>query len=75
MIVKRADQTEDGSEKATMAGADLETIRYWFRTYKVAEGCPENEFVFDGQMKDADYAHHIINEAHDRWQTLGRRIQ
>lgn len=34
----------------------------WFRLYKVPDGKPINEFAFDGQPKDRDFAYKIVDE-------------
>lgn len=72
VLVKRTDRAEGVSEE--IPGDYLELIRHWFRTYKVAEGCTENELIFNGQLKDASYALDIIAEAHARWKVLPRGL-
>lgn len=42
----------------------------WFRTYKIPAGKPANEFAFNGEYKDADYAHNVIAETHVFWKAL-----
>ncbi|CAJ0564089.1 unnamed protein product, partial [Mesorhabditis spiculigera] len=42
----------------------------WFKHYKIPAGKPANEFAFDGQYKEADFAHKVINETHDYWKKL-----
>ena len=31
----------------------------WFKIYKMPDGKPENKFAFDGEFKDADFAHKV----------------
>ncbi|KPI99608.1 Inorganic pyrophosphatase [Papilio xuthus] len=58
--------------------ADLEKVRpgllratlEWFRLYKVPDGKPVNVFAFDGEAKDAAFAHRVIDEVHEFWRAL-----
>lgn len=38
----------------------LETVRKFFRVYKVPVGKPENVFAFDGEVKDEAFAKEVI---------------
>ena len=38
----------------------LETVKLFFTVYKVPSGNPENEFAFDGEFQDADFALEVI---------------
>ena len=42
----------------------------WFRDYKIPEGKGTNEFAFNGQAKNADFAMKIIVETHNSWKKL-----
>merc|ERR1712149_83433 len=48
----------------------LDDTRKWFRTYKVPDGKPENNFAFDGEYKDKAFADKIIAECYDQWKEL-----
>uniref|UniRef100_A0A1A8KJQ8 inorganic diphosphatase n=1 Tax=Nothobranchius kuhntae TaxID=321403 RepID=A0A1A8KJQ8_NOTKU len=48
----------------------LEATVDWFRKYKVPDGKPENQFGFDGQFKDKDFAVEIIKSTHEHWKAL-----
>ncbi|KAM3864918.1 inorganic pyrophosphatase 2, mitochondrial [Diretmus argenteus] len=48
----------------------LEATVDWFKKYKVPDGKPENEFAFDGQFKDKDFAVEIIKSTHEHWRAL-----
>ena len=48
----------------------IESIREWFRTYKVPDGKPENVFGLDEVCMPASYAAHIIEETHASWKAL-----
>jgi len=53
----------------TMPGF-LSDTREWFRIYKMPDGKPENKFAFNGEFKDADFAHGIIKETNTFWKQL-----
>ena len=38
----------------------LDTVRDFFRIYKVPAGKPENKFAFDGQFREPDFAKEVI---------------
>lgn len=42
----------------------------WFRLYKVPDGKPVNQFAFDGEAKDAAFAHKVVDEVHEFWKSL-----
>ncbi|KAK0416244.1 hypothetical protein QR680_012371 [Steinernema hermaphroditum] len=48
----------------------LAATREWFRTYKVPAGKPFNQFAFNGEYQNAEFAHNVINETHDFWKQL-----
>ncbi|XP_056226128.1 inorganic pyrophosphatase 2, mitochondrial isoform X1 [Seriola aureovittata] len=48
----------------------LEATVNWFRKYKVPDGKPENQFGFNGQFKDKDFAVAIIKSTHEHWRAL-----
>ncbi|XP_041838663.1 inorganic pyrophosphatase 2, mitochondrial isoform X2 [Melanotaenia boesemani] len=48
----------------------LEATVDWFRKYKVPDGKPENQFGFNGQFKDKDFAVKIIKSTHELWKAL-----
>ncbi|XP_029464902.1 inorganic pyrophosphatase isoform X2 [Rhinatrema bivittatum] len=48
----------------------LESTVHWFRTYKVPDGKPENQFAFNGEFKDKDFAIEIIKTTHEYWKAL-----
>ncbi|XP_037327313.1 inorganic pyrophosphatase 2, mitochondrial [Pungitius pungitius] len=48
----------------------LEATVDWFRKYKVPDGKPENQFGFNGQFKDQDFAVEIIKSTHEHWRAL-----
>jgi len=42
----------------------------WFRIYKMPDGKPENQFAFNGEAKNAEFATKIVQETHEFWKTL-----
>ncbi|XP_034829999.2 inorganic pyrophosphatase isoform X1 [Maniola hyperantus] len=42
----------------------------WFRLYKVPDGKPPNAFAFDAEVKDAAFAHRVVDEVHEFWRGL-----
>uniref|UniRef100_A0A8D0ET33 inorganic diphosphatase n=1 Tax=Strix occidentalis caurina TaxID=311401 RepID=A0A8D0ET33_STROC len=48
----------------------LEATVDWFRLYKVPDGKPENQFAFNGEFKDKDFAVEIIKSTHEYWKAL-----
>jgi len=55
--------------EAVMPGL-LRATHEWFRFYKVPTGKPENEFAFNGQFKNREYALKVIQETHEYWKKL-----
>ncbi|XP_077379366.1 inorganic pyrophosphatase 2, mitochondrial [Festucalex cinctus] len=48
----------------------LEATVDWFRKYKVPDGKPENQFGFNAQFQDKDFAVEIIKSTHEHWRAL-----
>ncbi|XP_061765469.1 inorganic pyrophosphatase 2, mitochondrial isoform X1 [Nerophis ophidion] len=48
----------------------LEATVDWFRKYKVPDGKPENQFGFNAQFKDKDFAVEMIKSTHKHWRAL-----
>uniref|UniRef100_A0A8C2TDN5 inorganic diphosphatase n=2 Tax=Coturnix japonica TaxID=93934 RepID=A0A8C2TDN5_COTJA len=48
----------------------LEATIDWFRCYKVPDGKPENQFAFNGEFKDKDFAFEVIKSTHECWKAL-----
>ncbi|XP_036405729.1 inorganic pyrophosphatase-like [Megalops cyprinoides] len=42
----------------------------WFKRYKVPDGKPENEFAFNGEFKDKDFAIDTVKRTHVFWKAL-----
>ncbi|XP_038846513.1 inorganic pyrophosphatase-like [Salvelinus namaycush] len=48
----------------------LEATVDWFRRYKVPDGKPENQFAFNGEFKDKEFAIETIKSTHGFWKAL-----
>ncbi|XP_066519835.1 inorganic pyrophosphatase 2, mitochondrial isoform X2 [Hoplias malabaricus] len=48
----------------------LEATVDWFRMYKVPDGKPENQFAFNAEFKNRDFAIKTIKETHGFWKAL-----
>ncbi|NXX95937.1 IPYR pyrophosphatase, partial [Centropus bengalensis] len=48
----------------------LEATVDWFQLYKVPDGKPENQFAFNGEFKDKEFAVEIIKSTHEYWKAL-----
>ncbi|XP_049870210.1 inorganic pyrophosphatase [Pectinophora gossypiella] len=55
--------------EATFPGLLKATVE-WFRLYKVPDGKPPNQFAFNGEAKNAEFAHKIVDEVHEFWRGL-----
>lgn len=48
----------------------LKATHDWFKYYKVPTGKPVNEFAFDGQFKDREFALKTVMDTHSLWKQL-----
>ncbi|XP_067225587.1 inorganic pyrophosphatase 2, mitochondrial [Chanodichthys erythropterus] len=48
----------------------LEATLDWFRMYKVPDGKPENQFAFNGEFKNRDFAIKTVKDTHSFWKAL-----
>ncbi|XP_037113913.1 inorganic pyrophosphatase 2, mitochondrial [Syngnathus acus] len=48
----------------------LEATVDWFRKYKIPDGKPENQFGFNAQFQDKDFAVEMIKSTHEHWRAL-----
>ena len=42
----------------------------WFKIYKIPDGKPENQFAFNGEAKNRDFALNIVEQVHNFWKAL-----
>lgn len=45
----------------------IDTVRDWFKMYKTTDGKGENEYAFDGAVKDAAYAEEVMVECNQAY--------
>ncbi|NWH76145.1 IPYR pyrophosphatase, partial [Piaya cayana] len=65
-----SDKYNDIDDVRRMKPGYLEATVDWFRRYKVPDGKPENQFAFNGEFKDKDFAVNVIKCTHEHWKAL-----
>jgi len=45
----------------------------WFRIYKIPDGKPENQFAFNGEAKNVEFALKVIEETNHFWVQLSKK--
>eukprot|EP00227_Mantoniella_beaufortii_P000654 CAMPEP_0197616446 /NCGR_PEP_ID=MMETSP1326-20131121/60530_1 /TAXON_ID=1155430 /ORGANISM="Genus nov. species nov., Strain RCC2288" /LENGTH=346 /DNA_ID=CAMNT_0043185333 /DNA_START=188 /DNA_END=1228 /DNA_ORIENTATION=+ len=53
----------------------VDTMREWFRCYKLAEGKPMNAFGLDEKCMDRTYAEKVIEETHKFWKGAQAKLR
>lgn len=48
----------------------IDATRQWFKCYKIPDGKPANEFAFNGQVRDREFAIKIVEETSVAWKRL-----
>uniref|UniRef100_A0A673MRW1 inorganic diphosphatase n=1 Tax=Sinocyclocheilus rhinocerous TaxID=307959 RepID=A0A673MRW1_9TELE len=48
----------------------LQATLDWFWMYKVPDGKPENQFAFNGEFKNRDFAIKTVKDTHSFWKAL-----
>lgn len=48
----------------------LEATVDWLKSYKVPDGKPENQFGFNGEFKNQEFAMEVIKVTHDFWKDM-----
>jgi len=48
----------------------LDCTRHWFRSYKIPDGKPANEFAFDGRFRNKEFALKVVDETNRSWTRL-----
>lgn len=54
-----APQLSDISDVEKHMPGFLKATVEWFRIYKIPDGKPENQFAFNGEAKDREFAHKV----------------
>ncbi|XP_069756979.1 inorganic pyrophosphatase-like isoform X2 [Narcine bancroftii] len=65
-----ADKFNDIEDVRRLKPGYLEATVDWFRRYKVPDGKPENQFAFNSEFKDKDFAINVIKSTHVFWKAL-----
>lgn len=65
-----AQDFNDISDVKRLKPGYLEATVDWFRRYKVPDGKPENQFAFNGEFKDKDFAINTIKNTNKFWKAL-----
>jgi len=65
-----AEKLKDIDDVHKMIPGLLDAIREWFRTYKIPDGKPPNEFALGEQFMNRAYALGVIHETHRAWAKL-----
>jgi len=67
-----AEKLHDIDDVQKLLPGTLDTIREWFRTYKIPDGKPPNEFALGERFMDRAYALSVVHETHRAWARLVR---
>lgn len=65
-----AEKLHDISDVEKLLPGTLDTVREWFRTYKVPDGKPENKFAFEERFMDRAFCLQVMHETHRAWARL-----
>lgn len=65
-----ADLMNDVSDIETHYPGLLKATVEWFKIYKIPDGKAENQFAFNAEAKNAEFAYRVIDEVHQFWQSL-----
>lgn len=65
-----ADKLNDIADVEKVFPGLLRASVEWFRIYKIPDGKPENQFAFNGEAKNAEFATKIVAETHEFWTNL-----
>eukprot|EP00794_Sanderia_malayensis_P012112 gene12112-13363_t len=65
-----ADKLNDVDDIRTHMPGLLEATHEWFKLYKIPAGKPENEFAFNGEAMNRDFALKILQATHEHWKRL-----
>ncbi|XP_067010871.1 inorganic pyrophosphatase isoform X2 [Anabrus simplex] len=68
-----AEQMKDVADIEKHYPGLLKATIEWFKIYKIPDGKPENQFAFNGEAKNREFALHVIEEVHKYWQSLVKK--
>jgi len=67
-----AEQLNDIDDLDRLLPGLLDSIREWFRTYKIPDGKPANKFALGEKFMSRSYAMGVVHETHQAWASLVR---
>jgi len=65
-----AAQLNDASDIERVLPGRLKEVFEFLRDYKIPDGKPANQFAFGGELKDRNFALHIIEDTYGEWRKL-----
>jgi len=65
-----ADKLNDASDIEKVFPGKLKEVFEFLRDYKVPDGKPQNQFAFNGDLKNKAFAVGVTQECHDEWVKL-----
>ncbi|KAG8252594.1 inorganic diphosphatase activity protein [Homalodisca vitripennis] len=65
-----ADKVNDINDVEKYFPGLMKATLEWFRIYKIPDGKPENQFAFNGEAKNKEYALKVIQEVSNHWHDL-----
>jgi len=68
-----ADSLNDIHDVDRIMPGFLKATVEWFKIYKMPDGKPANEFAFNGEPKNREFAENIIAGTHESWKKLMSR--
>jgi len=68
-----ADNLNDIHDVDKIMPGFLKATVEWFKIYKMPDGKPANEFAFNAEAKNKEFAENIIAGTHESWKKLIRR--
>ncbi|CAI2350060.1 unnamed protein product [Caenorhabditis sp. 36 PRJEB53466] len=71
---ENADKLNDINDVEKVFPGLLAASVEWFRIYKIPAGKPANEFAFNGEFKDREYAEKVIEETNTYWKALIKEV-
>ena len=65
-----AEKLHDIEDVERMIPGILDSVREWFRTYKIPDGKPANKFALGEKFMNRSYAMGVVHETHQAWAKL-----
>lgn len=69
-----AEKLNDLSDIDTHMPGFLDATRSWFKLYKVPQGKPFNQFAFNGEFKNREFAEKVIDQTNQQWKRLVGKV-